>query len=79
MALTKESLGVSDEQNKQEDQKPAAEEKKLPKKIRVTHLHGYYDDNGAFREWKEGFITSDEAEVKLLVDRGAPIQVLDQG
>lgn len=78
MALTKESLGVGDE-NKQDDQKATAEEKKMPKKIRLTHLHGYFDDNGAYREWKAGFVTSDESEVKLLVERGAPLEVLDPG
>jgi hypothetical protein len=58
---------------------PAAPEKKsYPKKIVVTHLYGYYDDLNRYRSWKAGDQITDESEIKLLVDRGAPFNVVEE-
>lgn len=45
----------------------------LPEKVRIAKLHGYFDENHRYREWHEGDVVSDPAEVSLLISRQAPL------
>lgn len=48
----------------------------LPSKIRMTHLHGFVDDNGMHRQWHGGNVISNPHEIALLVERGARFEVI---
>ncbi len=46
------------------------------RKIKLTHHHGYIDDDGRDRFWKAGTVIADDAEIDLLVGRGALHEVV---
>ena len=75
MALSKEALAASDELPK--DEAPMSKPKPMPVKIKMDSLYGYYEDSGRYREWKQYDVIVDEAEIKLLVERGAPFSVVE--
>lgn len=56
---------------------PAPPAPALPKKIEMTSLYGFFDENHRYRDWHEGVVITDEAEIKLLSDRKAPFKVLE--
>jgi hypothetical protein len=57
--------------------KETSEAAKRPGKIRLTHLHGFIDENDRNRVWRAGDVVTDPAEIALLVDRKAPIETLE--
>lgn len=48
-----------------------------PASIELVTPYGFYDDNDTLKMWQPGQVVSDPDEVKLLVDRGAEIKVLE--
>lgn len=53
-----------------------AEEKKYPAKLQLEVLYGYFDENNRYRQWAEGDVVTDAAEIKLLVDRAVPVKAV---
>jgi hypothetical protein len=53
------------------DEKPAPPPAPRPTKIRLTHAHGFIDEDGRDRFWKAGTVISGEDEIDLLTGRGA--------
>ena len=49
----------------------------LPMKVRLIRPHGYFDENGRHRAWTMGDVVSDPAEVELLMNRSAPIEIVE--
>jgi hypothetical protein len=47
-----------------------------PRKIRLTHRHGFIDHNNRTRTWEAGDVIDDPAEVALLLRRGASHEVI---
>jgi len=39
--------------------------------IVMIQPHGFYDDSGALNYWRQGQKVTDQAEIELLVNRGA--------
>lgn len=54
--------------------KPADAPAAPSKSVVMEANYGFYEDSGRFRSWKEGEVVTDPAEVKLLLDRGAPVK-----
>ena len=79
MALSKDALSVDDELPKASEADTVSEPvpAELPAKIKMDSLHGYYEENGRYREWKQYDVITDPAEIKLLVARGAPFSVVE--
>lgn len=48
----------------------------LPEKIKITHLHGFIDDNGRHRQWHGNDIVSEPNEIAMLIGRGARFEVI---
>lgn len=46
------------------------------KRVKVLRHHSFVDHNGRHREWRGGMILDDPAEVALLIERGAHIEVV---
>ena len=40
---------------------------------RLTHAHGFIDENDRHRHWRAGDVLSDPAEIAMLQARGVPI------
>lgn len=53
-------------------QPDAAPKVKLPKKMILQALYGFYDDAGRLWQWVEGQIVDDVEHIKMLVERKAP-------
>ena len=49
----------------------------LPARIRITHLHGFIDEDETHRQWKGGTVVSNPDEIALLIGRGARYEVLE--
>lgn len=49
-----------------------APKQKLPKKLILQSLYGFYDEAGQFFSWVEGQIVDDVEQIKLLIERKAP-------
>jgi len=54
-----------------------ATEGQMPARVILTAPHGFIDENNRHRYWNAGEIVSDPHEVALLMERGAPIEVMD--
>jgi hypothetical protein len=53
---------------------PAPEQPKMPAKLKMLSLYGFFDDNKRYRSWHEGDVITDPSEIQLLVERKAPIE-----
>ncbi|AVA33360.1 hypothetical protein ACUXAV_000656 [Cupriavidus metallidurans] len=68
-----EGAGVPTKQPDAAPKKPdAAPKAKLPKKMILQALYGFYDDAGRLWQWVEGQIVDDVEHIKMLVERKAP-------
>lgn len=60
---------------------PAASKAKASEKptaVRLTHPHGFIEnDTQRHRFWKAGEMITDQAEIDLLMERGAPLEFVD--
>lgn len=54
-----------------EPQKPVVSEQPKPlTPVRLTAPYSYYEDDGTAKNWEEGQLITDPAEIKHLIDRG---------
>lgn len=49
----------------------------LPAAVRLLRLYGYWTDDDQLRQWSEGHIETDPAEIADLIERGAPIEEVE--
>jgi hypothetical protein len=76
MALSKDALVVSDDELPKAEE-PTSDPKPMPAKVKMESLYGYYEDGGRYRSWAQYDVITDEAEIRLLVERGAPFSVVE--
>lgn len=55
----------------------AAKKPDLPKAVKLIAPHGFHDDE-KHHYWQQGQIVTNEDEIALLIERGAPIVVIDE-
>jgi septal ring factor EnvC (AmiA/AmiB activator) len=60
--------------------KAAAESKSMLAKIKhvvLTSVYGFYDEAGKYVGWVEGHIVTEAEHIKLLIERKAPVTVVE--
>lgn len=45
--------------------------------VRLTAPYAFYDDEGVLNQWAFGQVVKDDAVIKMLVARAAPIELVD--
>lgn len=70
-ATDETAQAAAGEQEQQQEAAPANAVEHLP--VRLTHPYGFMDENDQHRFWQVGHIVTDQAEIALLKERGAPI------
>ena len=46
-------------------------ETKLPEKVKLLSLFGFYDDEGQLHMWNEGLVVEDPVQIEMIVSNGA--------
>jgi len=56
---------------------PPEDKRHYPRAVRVLRLYGYFTEAGEYRQWQQGSVEDNPADVADLIDRKAPVEEVE--